>query len=89
VGSTRRIVLFSVIRVALFAVPFAILMAMGIPWWGSALLATVIGACLSYLFLDRQRREVAATLQYWRENSHRDRDNDVENEALDRRGPED
>lgn len=54
------------------------------PWWVAALVATVVGACLSYLFLDRQRSAVSETVYEWRNNAHTDADNDVENSALDR-----
>ncbi|GAA3736118.1 hypothetical protein GCM10022239_10060 [Leifsonia bigeumensis] len=82
----RRILLYSIIRVILFAVPFAILMVVNVPWWASALISVVIAGCLSYLFLTKQRNEVAETVYGWRHNgTSRDDDNDLENEALDRR----
>lgn len=67
----------------MFAVPFTIFMLMNISWWVSALLATVIAVCLSYIFLGRQRHEVAATVESWRHGTNEDADNDLENAALD------
>lgn len=84
VSPARRILVYSAIRAVLVAVPFAILMMMNIPWWASAPIAVVIAACLSYLFLNRQRTEVAEVVESWRHGDHRDDDNDIENDALDR-----
>lgn len=67
----------------MFVVPFTIFMLMNILWWVSALLATVIAVCLSYIFLGRQRHEVAATVESWRHGTNEDADNDLENAALD------
>lgn len=83
-SSTRRIVLYSILRIALFAVPFIVFMLLGILWWVSAITAAVIAACLSYLFLHRQRDEVAQAVSSWRNSAHTDADNDVENAVLDR-----
>lgn len=86
VSPARRILLYSIIRVVLVAVPFIILMILNVPWWASAIIAVVIAGCLSYLFLSKQRDEVAQTVSGWRRNgTSRDDDNDLENEALDRR----
>ncbi len=83
-SSTRRIVLYSILRVALFAIPFIVLMLLNIWWWVSAIAAAVIAACISYIFLDRQRNDVAEAVAAWRSHSKTDTDNDVENAALDR-----
>lgn len=61
-----------------------IFMLMSIEWWASALLATIIAVCLSYLLLGRQRNQVAATVQSWRNGTNADADNDLENAVLDR-----
>lgn len=68
----------------LFAVPFTIFMLLRIEWWVSAILATVVAVCLSYIFLRKQRDEVAATVQNWGKGEKRDADNDLENALLDR-----
>ena len=70
-------------RLLLFAVPFTIFMLMSIDWWWSALLATTIAVCLSYIFLGRQRNGVAETVESWRHGTNSDADNDLENAALD------
>lgn len=71
-------------RLLLFAVPFTVFMLMSIVWWASALLATTIAVCLSYLLLSRQRNEVALAVHSWRKGASADPDNDLENAALDR-----
>lgn len=83
-SSSRRIVVYSILRLLLFVVPFIIFMLLRIDWWVSALLATVIAVCLSYIFLGKQRHEVAATVQTWGKGDHKDADNELENAALDR-----
>lgn len=82
-NSSRQLIVYSILRLLLFAVPFTIFMLINITWWVSALLATVIAVCLSYIFLRRQRHEVAATVDSWRHGTNEDADNDLENAALD------
>ena len=82
---TRRIVVYSIVRVVLFAVPFILLMMLNVWWWVSALTAAVVAACISYIFLNGQRHEVAEVVESWRSTSHTDADSDVENEAMDHR----
>lgn len=58
----RAVVLFSIVRVAAFVVPFAILLAIGLIWWVAALIAAVLGFCVSYIFLRPLRDRVALKL---------------------------
>ena len=53
---------FSIIRVLLFAVPFAVLMLASVPWWLSAIVAALFGLAASYLFLRKPREELARDL---------------------------
>lgn len=55
-------VLYTVYRILLFAVPLALLLILRVEPWLSALLAAVIGLCLSYIFLRSPREEVARGL---------------------------
>ena len=82
-NSTRQIVIYSILRLLLFAVPFTLFMLLSIEWWASALLATAIAVSLSYLLLVKQRHQVAATVESWRHGTNTDTDNDLENAALD------
>lgn len=84
VSSARPILLYTILRVLLFVVPFAILMVLGIWWWVSAIAAAIIAACVSYLFLGRQRDAVSERVHAWRQGgTSRDDDNEVENAVLD------
>ena len=53
---------YTVLRLAVFAVPLVVLLLLNFPWWISCLVAALIGLCLSYLLLVKQRRAVAADL---------------------------
>ncbi len=55
-------VLYTVYRILLFAVPLVILLILRIEPWLAALLAAIIGLCLSYIFLRSPREEVARDL---------------------------
>jgi mannitol-specific phosphotransferase system IIBC component len=55
-------VLYTVYRILAFAVPLAILLLLGIEPWLAALLAAIIGFCLSYILLRTRREEVARDL---------------------------
>jgi len=78
---------YSVIRVLMFVVPLGILLALQIEGWLAALLAAVIGLCLSYIFLRTPRENVARDIYAAR---HRDvepvhPDAESEDAALERR----
>ncbi|MEO5534157.1 MAG: DUF4229 domain-containing protein [Pseudolysinimonas sp.] len=55
----RAVLIYTVARVLVFVVPFAILMLIGFDWWWAALIAAVVGFCLSYLALKPLRDRVA------------------------------
>lgn len=77
---------FTVLRVLMFAVPFVILLALGIAGWLSAVVAAIIGLCLSYIFLRAPRDSVARDLYAVRHRSTEPVHPDVESEdaAIDR-----
>lgn len=58
----RAWLVFSAVRVLVFAVPFGILFTLGLEWWIAALVAAVIGFCVSYIFLRPLRDRVALQL---------------------------
>ena len=62
---------FTVLRVLMFVVPFILLLVLGIEGWLAALLSAVIGLCLSYIFLRKPRESVARGLY---EVRHREKD---------------
>ena len=53
---------YTLLRVAFFAVPFAILMLFNITWWISAILAAIIGLSSSYIFLARLRNRMSTAI---------------------------
>jgi hypothetical protein len=55
-------VYYSVLRVLLFVIPLAVLLALRIEPWIAALLAAIIGLCASYLLLRRPREGLARDL---------------------------
>lgn len=71
-------VVYSLLRVGLFAAVFAILMLLGIEWWLSAIIAAVVGLCVSYIFFGRLRDRVARDIATRRETPAADVDADVE-----------
>jgi 4-hydroxybenzoate polyprenyltransferase len=81
---TRHWIVFSLIRVGTFAAALALLLALGVNFYVAAIGAAVIGFCISYIFLRRQRDAVATSIVRLRATKIRDRDNEIENEALDR-----
>jgi len=76
---------YSVIRVLMFAVPLAIMLALQIEGWLAAVLAAVIGLCLSYIFLRKPRENVARDLYAARHREPAHPDAESEDAALDRR----
>ena len=55
----RDWLVYTALRVLAFAIPFGILYALGLEWWVSALIAAVVGFCVSYVVLRSQRDRVA------------------------------
>lgn len=58
----RAWIVYSLVRVLVFAVPLGILLAIGLEWWIAALVAAAIGLCVSYIFLRPLRDQVATQL---------------------------
>ena len=56
-------VLYTLIRVGIFAAVFALLFGLaGLEWWIAALIAAAIGLCVSYLFFRPQRDELVRAI---------------------------
>ena len=78
----RDWLLYTALRVLAFAIPFGILYAIGLEWWIAALIAAVLGFCVSYIFLARQRERVALQIVAARAGSAKPRaDEDAEDDA--------
>lgn len=81
---SRPWIVFSLIRLGSFVVALAILLIIGVNGFIAAFGAAVIGFCVSFIFQRRQREAVSISIGQLRANKDRDRDNEIENDALDR-----
>jgi hypothetical protein len=70
------------LRLAIFAATFALLYLLGIEWWIAAVAAAIIGLCVSYLAFGRLRARVAESLAAAREKPRSSPD-DVAEDAAD------
>ncbi|MHB1170975.1 MAG: DUF4229 domain-containing protein [Lacisediminihabitans sp.] len=82
--SSRPWVVYSVIRIVLFAAALALLLLVGVNPWIATIAAAVIGLCVSFIFFRGKRDDLAKNIYERRHTDQRDDDNDIENEALDR-----
>ncbi|MEY2847766.1 MAG: hypothetical protein RI885_431 [Actinomycetota bacterium] len=80
---SRSWILFSALRIGLFAVVLTVLLLLQIEPWIAALLAAVIGLCVSYIFFRPQREALAKSVSEYRSTEHRDEDADAESAAVD------
>lgn len=51
--------LYSLVRVGIFAIVLAVLLLVGIEWWLAAIIAAVVGLCVAYIFFGKLRDAVA------------------------------
>ena len=58
----RAWLLFTAVRLLAFVAPFVLLYVLGVDWWIAAIGATVIGFCVSYIFLAPLRNRAARQL---------------------------
>lgn len=82
--SSRTWILYTVIRLGIFAIALAVLLLLNVNPWVSAVAAAIIGLCISYIFFRGTRDELARDLYRRRHEEQHDADNDIENAALDR-----
>lgn len=76
---------YSVIRIALFAGAFALLLLLGVDGVIAAIIAALVGLCVSYIFLSRERDAVASALASRIAKPRAEHNADAaEDEALDR-----
>lgn len=54
--------MFSLLRLAAIIVPLVALLWLGFDWWWAAILATIIGVCISVLALSPMRESIARGL---------------------------
>lgn len=77
--------LYSVVRLGTFALALAVLLLLQVEPWLAAIAAAIIGLCVSYVLLPKQRAAVVKTVADIRIRADKDDDNDAENDALDSR----
>jgi uncharacterized membrane protein len=76
----RPWIAYSLLRVGLFTVFFAVLFLLGLEWWLAAIIAAALGFCVAYIFFRRLRERVAVDLAASRANTDRRPDEVVEDE---------
>jgi membrane protein implicated in regulation of membrane protease activity len=71
---------FSLMRLAAFAVPLVIMLALGMIPWLAATLSAIIGLCVSYIFFAKTRNALSESLYEKRaaKNINADKDADAE-----------
>lgn len=75
-------IVYTVLRLAFFAAPFALLMLIGWPWWLAAVTATLVAVSLSMIFLAKPREAAAESIYDWRTRD-RTPDDIAEDAAID------
>ena len=75
-------IVYTVLRLLFFAIPFALLFVLGLWPWLAAVFAALIGVSLSIIFLSKPRATASESIYDWR-NRDRTADDIVEDEAVD------
>lgn len=81
---SRQWLVYSVIRIVLFAAALTVLLLLNVNVFVAAIAAAVIAFCISYIFFRGKRDDLAKEIAVRRAQKTRDEDNEIENEALDR-----
>lgn len=79
----KATLVYSLARLGVFAVAFALLAITPLPIWGAVVLAALIGLLISYIFFGRLREKVALSIVQRRQAPERDVDADLEDGVLD------
>ena len=59
----KPLVVYTLLRLGLFALVFGVLLVTGAEFWLAAIIAAVFGLAFSYLFLRKRRDELVTELQ--------------------------
>ena len=81
-GRVKPWVLYSLVRVGVFAIALAVLLIVGVPWWLAAIIAAVIGLCVAYIFFGKLRDAVALDIADRRSRTTKDADQIAEDAEL-------
>ncbi|MCU1639508.1 MAG: hypothetical protein JWL94_2155 [Microbacteriaceae bacterium] len=79
--------LYSLLRIGVFAAILTALLMLQIEPWIAAIVAAIVGLCVTYIFFRGARDEVARSFYEFRTAEPRDADGDHENAALDSEEP--
>ena len=82
VNQRKAWIVYIVLRLVFFAVPFAALYLIGWPAWLAVIVAALIALSLSVIFLQRQRDVASESVYEWRQRK-RTHDDIVEDEVID------
>jgi hypothetical protein len=76
-------IIYSLLRLGIFAAAFTLLMVAQVEWWLSALIAAILGFAISYVFFGTLRDAVARDIVARRAGPSHDPDRDAEDAAAD------
>lgn len=82
VNTGKAWIVYILLRIVFFAVPFAVLFLIGWPWWLALAIATLVALALSIIFLSNQRNTASNSIYEWRMRE-RTADDIVEDDAVD------
>ena len=85
-GNVKPWLQYSIVRLVSFAIAIGVLLLVGLEWWLAAILAAIIGLCVSYIFFGKLRDAVASDLAARRTAPPENSDADVEDAEVDSRG---
>ncbi|EAR24665.1 hypothetical protein A20C1_11321 [marine actinobacterium PHSC20C1] len=77
-------ILYSLLRLGIFAAVFALLMVTQLDWLLSAVIAAVVGFAISYIFFGKLRDAVALDIATRRAGPSHDPDRDAEDAAAEK-----
>lgn len=75
-------ILYSFIRIGLFAASYLVVWLLGGRWWLAAVIATLVSFALSVLLLDGLRSKASAGFAQWRQRD-RTEDDIIEDDMID------
>jgi cytochrome c-type biogenesis protein CcmH/NrfG len=75
--------LYTVVRLAIFAAVLVILLLIGWQWYVATVVAALVGLLVSYIALPKLRYQVATSLATRRRTPDRDADTDFEDARID------
>ncbi|WP_165069115.1 DUF4229 domain-containing protein [Marisediminicola senii] len=81
--SSRSWIIYSLLRIGLFAAVLALLLFLDVTPWLAAIIAAVVGLCVTYIFFRKPREAVVRSFYEYRTSGSKDVDADSEDDVLD------